>query len=216
MTTIKTFIGTVALLAASTVFAQTGSCVLFPKGDEDGQGTIGRRYAEGFLSFQDVKGTSKNVFGGGVGGNLPVCTGLDFLGSVSHTSFKANDLSTTLTNFDGVVRAYGKVEDDVTPFIQAGLGMTFGDVLDHSTNWINWNVGVGADFSYKWASVTPTISYSDDFRHTGASSQALTYAVEVNSWATPQIGVFAKVSYVDVRHDGANGTGLTAGLRVRF
>jgi len=216
MTTIKTLIGTVALLTASTVFAQTGSCVLFPKGDQDGQGTIGRRYAEGYLSLQDVRGSSDNVFGGGVGGNLPLCCGIDLLGDINYTSYKPDNFSTTLTNFDGSVRLYNKVEDDVKPFIQAGLGMTFGDVRDHSTNWINWSVGVGAEFPYKWVSVTPSISYRDDFRHSGASTQSLNYAVEFSSWATPQVGVFAKVTYVDVRHDGANATGLTAGLRVRF
>jgi len=216
MTTIKTFIGTVALLAASTVFAQSGNCVLFPKGDEDGQGTIGRRYAEGYLGFQDVSKTTKNVFAVGVGGNLPVCGGIDLLGSINHTSFKPGKASTTLTNFDGSVRLYNKIEDDIKPFIQAGLGMTFGDVLDHSTNWINWNVGIGAEFAYKWISVTPTIIYRDDFRHNGPSKQSMDYSVEVSSWATPQVGVFAKLSYVAVVHDLADSIGLTAGVRVRF
>lgn len=216
MTTIKTFIGTVALLAASTVFAQSGSSTLFPKGDEDGQGNVGRRYGEGYLGIHDVSKTTKSLFAAGVGGNLPVCTGIDLLGSIGYTSFKPNNASTTLTTFDGNVRLYNKIEGDIKPFIQAGLGMTFGDVLDHSTNWVNWSVGIGAEFPYQWVSVTPTIIYRDDFRHSGASRQSMDYAVEVSSWATPQVGVFAKATYVAVVRDLSDSLGLTAGVRVRF
>lgn len=216
MTTIKTLIGTVALLTASTVFAQTGSCVLFPKGDTEGQGNIGRRYAEGYLGLSDVRGTGTNTFSTGIGANVPLCTGIDLNGGVGYTSFKPDDVSTTLTTIGGSAKLYNMVEDCVKPFIEAGLGLTVGDVRDHSTNWINWSVGIGAEFPYKWISVTPSISYHDDLRHNGASKQSLNYAVDFNSWATPQVGVYAKVAYVDVRHDGANSLGLTAGLRVRF
>lgn len=216
MTTIKTLIGTVALLAASTVFAQSGSSTLFPKGDEDGQGTIGRRYGEGYLSLQNVSHSSDDIFGAGVGGNLPVCKGLDLIGGVGYTSYKPDDWSTTLTNLDGSVRVYNKIEDDVKPFLQAGLGLSIGDVRDHSTNWINWSVGVGAEFPYKYVSITPSITYRDDLRHRGPSTQSMNYAVDVNSWATSQVGIFAKVVAIDIMNDANIELGLTVGVRVRF
>lgn len=216
MTTIKTFVGTVALLAASTVFAQTSSCVLFPKGDEDGQGTIGRRYADGYLSIQDVRGTTTNVYGGGGGANIPLCSGIDLNGGVGYTSYKPDDFSTTLTTLGGNVKFYNKAEGGVKPFVTGGLGMTFGDVNSHSTSWVDWNVGVGAEFPYKWISITPSITYHDDFRHNGVSTQSLHYAVDFNSWATSQVGVYAKVVCIDTWHDANPAFGLALGVRVRF
>lgn len=216
MTTIKTFIGTVALLAASTVFAQTGSCEFFPKGDTDGQGTIGRRYAEGYLSLESVSHTTDDVFSIGAGGNLPLCKGIDLGGSIAYSSFKPDDFSTTLTHFDGNVKLYNKIENDIKPFVIAGLGLSMGDVHDHSTNWINWSVGIGAEFPYKWISVTPSIIYRDDFRHRGPSTQSMNYAVDINSWATPQIGVFSKIAAIDKMSDRNVELALTVGVRVRF
>lgn len=216
MTTIKTFIGTVALLAASTVFAQTEKCELFPKGTTEGQGTIGRRYADGYLSYQNVSHSSDDVYGIGIGANVPFCKGIDLLGGLSYTSFKPDAFSTTLTHLDGAVRIYNVIEDDVKPFLQAGLGMSIGDVRDNSTNWINWSVGVGAEFPYKWVAITPSITYRDDLRHRGPSVQSMAYAVEVSSWATEQVGIYLKTSAIDIMNDANVELGITGGIRVRF
>ncbi len=173
MTTIKTFIGTVALLAASTVFAQSDSCTLFPKGNVDGQGSIGLRYAGGYLSVQDVKGTSDNIYGIGAIANVPFCKGIDLIGSIGYASFEPDDVSTKLTTIGGSVKFYNKTEDDVKPYIEGGLSLSIGDVFDKSTNWVNWHVDVGAEFADKWVDITPSISFHYNFRHRGASVQSL-------------------------------------------
>ncbi|MFT3782829.1 MAG: hypothetical protein QM790_12535 [Nibricoccus sp.] len=216
MTTIKTLISTVALLAASTVFAQTGNSPWFPTSTEDGQGTIGRRYGEGYLSLQDVSGSSKNIYGGGVAANVPLLKGIDLNGRVGYTSFKPAYASTTLTNLDGAVKFYNQSDADIKAFIAPGLGVTFGDVNDHSTSWVRWNVAIGAEFAYKWVAITPTLTYNDDFRHHGPSQQSISYGAEFSSWATPQVNVFAKVEAIDPFHDANITPGLTIGLRVRF
>lgn len=216
MTTLKTFIGTVALLAASTVFAQSDKCELFPTGSTEGQGTIGRRYAEGYLSVQNVSHSSDDIFGIGVVGNVPFCKGIDLIGNLGYSSYKPDMWSTTLTSFEGAVRVYNSTEDDVKPFVQAGLGMSFGEVRDNSTNWVNWSVGVGAEFAYKWVSITPSIVYRDDLRHRGPSVQSLNYAVEASSWANEKVGIFLKLTAVDVMNDRDVELNVTAGVRVRF
>jgi hypothetical protein len=79
-----------------------------------------------------------------------------------------------------------------------------------------WGTSVGAEFPYKWISVTPRISYDDDFERTAKSDQVWQYGVSINSWITPKIGVYAHVTYVAWQHSTDRDWVYGTGLRVRF
>lgn len=230
MTTIKTLISAVALIAASTVFAETkGVCPLFPKGEESGPGVIGKRYADAGLGIIDVTDTSHNVYGIGIGGNLPVCNGLDLNGGYSYSGFNEYPYSDRTHNIGGNAVLYKTIEDGIKPFITAGLGYTFFDAnLDtdyarkynlrnhYGVDYANWNVGFGAEFPYKWVSVIPSVTYHDDFQASRNSHQYFVYGAEVNSWITPKVAVYVSVNWYDSQHIGNRNWGGGAGVRVRF
>jgi hypothetical protein len=230
MTTIKTLISAVALIAASTVFAQsTNTCPLFPKGEESGPGVIGKRYAEAGFGLIDEPHTAHNYYGVSLGGNLPICKGLDINGGYSHSWFDYSPYSNSSHNLGGSAVLYNTIEDGIKPFIAAGLGYTFFDEnLDAEFARVNnlrnhlgvdyayWSVTVGAEFPYKWVSVIPTISYNDDFQGKSQSSQYFAYSTEVNTWITPKVGVYVSVSYYARQHVPVQTWGGSTGIRFRF
>jgi len=227
MTTIKTLIGAIALIAASTVFADT--CPLFPKGEESGPGVIGKRYAEAGVGFIDEAHTAHNTYGVSLGGNLPICKGLDLNGGYSHSWFDYNPYSNSSHNLSGSAVLYQTFEEGIKPFIAPSLGYTFFDEnLDasyarkynlrnhHGVDYAYWGLTVGAEFPYKWVSVIPTISYNDDFRSRSKSSQYFVYSTEVNTWITPKVGLYVSVSYYAMQHVAIQTWGGGAGVRFRF
>jgi len=230
MTTIKTLISTVALIAASTVFAQTSNtCSWLPKGDEYGQGVIGKRYAEAGFNLQHTKHASDNAFDTGISANLPVVEGLDLNAGYSYSWYNPSPIKYTTHAIGSSVTLYKTVEDGVKPFISAGLGYSWlNEDLDagyyffsngknsRSRNFATWGFAIGAEFPYKWFAVIPTIGYSDDFQKSSYSSQQWTYRVEVNSWLTSKIGVFASAAYIDTFHSSVTTMDYGIGVRVRF
>ncbi len=230
MTTIKNLISAVALIAASTVFAQsTDTCPLFPKGEESGPGVIGKRYAEAGFGLIDEAHTSHNNYGAYIGGNLPVCKGLDLNGGYSYNWFDQDPYSRRSHNIGGNAVIYNTIEDGIKPFITFGLGYAFFDenldagfaqtygLRNHmGSNYANWNAGFGAEFPYKWVSVIPSVRYHDDFRTSSKSGQYFVYGAEVNSWITPKVAIYVSVDWYDRQHIADRTWGGSTGVRVRF
>jgi len=229
MTTIKTLISAVVLIAASTGFAQSSNtCSWFPKG-EDGPGVIGKRYADVGFDVEDVQHTSHNAYQTSIGANIPVTQCIDISGGYSYSWFDYKPQHNTDHAIGGSIKLYKTIEDGVKPFISAGLGYSwFDEKLDnpwyfnsnrknhHSQDKATWRGSVGAEFPYKWISVTPTISYDDDFEGTTKSSQAFVYGVRTDSWITPKIGIYFGVSYVTWQHSPSHDWNYSVGARVRF
>jgi opacity protein-like surface antigen len=229
MITVKSLIGAVALIAASTGFAQSSNtCSWFPKG-EDGPGVIGKRYAEASFDLIDEAHTAHNTYGAGFGANLPVTEGLDVSGGYHYSWYNRTPLSVKSHNIDANATLYKTITAGVKPFISAGLGYSWQDTtLDdgwlffsdnknhHGQNFAFWGLTVGAEFPYKWVSVIPTITYQDDFLGKVKSTQEFVYSVEVNSWITRRVGIFVSGSYYDQQHAHSRTFGVGTGVRVRF
>jgi hypothetical protein len=230
MTTIKTLISTVVLLSVSTVFAQSSStCTWFPKGDEDSQGVIGKRYVEAGFDLQNVQHTSHNAYDANISANIPIIKGIDISGGYSYGWYDRKPLHQDYNDIGTSVKLYKAIEDGVKPFISAGLGYSwFNEKLDsgwyftgngknsYSHNSATWGASAGVEFPYKWISVTPRIGYSDDFSTTSKSTQAWRYGVTASSWITSKIGIYGEAAYVAWQHTPAHDWVFGAGVRVRL
>jgi hypothetical protein len=229
MTTFKTLIGAVALIAASTGFAQSSNtCSWFPKG-EDGQGVIGKRYAEAGVELQDLNHDSKNAYATNIGANVPIIKGLDLSGGYAYGWYDHSPMHQTDHAIGSSIKLYNEIEKGIKPFIAAGLGYSWLDEkLDsgwyffgsgknkYSQDKATWDASVGAEFSFKWLSVTPRISYNDDFERSLKSEETWQYGVEANAWITRRIGIYAQVAYVDWQHTTFHSWKYGTGIRVRF
>lgn len=181
MNTIKTFICTVALLAASTMFAEScgmlpcRDCTLFPK-SEDGPGVIGKRYAEVGLRLQDPQQYSDTSLAFGTSVNVPLCKHIDVgmgysYDTQNYTPMGATpdvviDASSHNIGFDATI--YNTIEKGIKPFLSFSLAHTASDVeflgSNHNTNYQSWGVSAGAEFPFKWVSAITSIGYNDDFK----------------------------------------------------
>jgi hypothetical protein len=240
MTTIKTFISTVALIATSTVFAQSSNtCSWFPKGGESGQGAIGKRYAEAGLAVESVRHTAHSIGDASLSANIPVTNHIDISGgydyawlnvpaygwsynsSSGYSVHRIDDVKYHNHSANGSITFYNEIEDGVKPFVSVGLERSW---EDSSGPWGNfaaetrngWNVVAGAEFPYKWVAVTPQIAYQDDFKASSMSYQSWSFGVEVSAWVTNRIGIYANTSFDDVLHSSNDSWVTGAGVRCRF
>lgn len=227
MTTSKILVSILALFAASTAFAQTSdSCTWFPKGDEDGQGILGKRYAEAGLQFENMRHTSHSVYGGGINANVPIIQGVEVTGGYDYSTYNlptwtGESAHIHTHTIGGSVQVFNTIEDGVKPFISFGLYREFRDASGMwnqfvKANRTEWDIGAGVEVPYKWVSIIPSLSYSDDFKKTSESSQALVYRLEVDSWLTRRFGVYANVAFNDVAHSSQDVWTYGGGVRVRF
>ena len=233
-TTTKFYIGALALLATSSLFAQQGGscCTWFPKGDDDSQGVLGKRYAEAGLLFEDIRHTSHNLYGAGLGANVPVLKNVDLSVGYEYGTYniptysyasgtRVGDMHVHNHSVGGSLQVFNEIEDGVKPFVSLGL---YRDLRDSSgplnniyaANRTEWDAEIGAEIPYKSFSLIPSIKYSDDFKTSSQSFQTLTYSLEGNSWLTRRFGVFARIAFSDVMHSSQDNWDYAAGIRVRF
>jgi hypothetical protein len=240
MTTIKTLISTVALITASTVFAQSSNtCSWFPRGDETGQGIIGKRYADAGFSVESVRHTAHSIGGASLAANLPVTKHIDISGGYDYMWLNVpaygwsynNGSGSSVQRIDdikyhnhrasGSITFYNVIEDGVKPFVSVGLDRSW---ADSSGPWGNfaaetrngWNVVAGAEFPCKWVAVTPQIAYQDDFKASSISYQSWSFGLEVSAWVTSRIGVYVNTSFNNILHTSDDNWVTGAGVRCRF
>jgi hypothetical protein len=239
MTTIKTFICTAALCVASAAFAQSSNtCSWFPKGDEDGQGTIGKRYVDAGLSAESLRHTAHNIGGANLGVNLPLTSLIDISGGYDYNWENIPVYNWWYNNNEGYsveksnihlhnhrassnITFYNVIENGIRPFVSVGLERNwtdssgaFGNYAAETRN--GWNVSAGAEFPYKWISVTPRVSYQDDFKTSSRSFQAWGVGAEVSAWITHKIGAYVNVTFYDTLHTADDNWVIGAGVRFRF
>jgi len=239
MTTIKIFIITATLCVAPAAFAQSSTqCSWFPSGDEYGQGTIGKRYVEAGLSAQSIRHTAHNIGGANLDVNLPVTNHIDVSGGYDYNwenipvyrwwynnnegySVEKSNIHLHNHRASGSITFYNVIENGVKPFVSVGLDRnwtdssgTFGNFAAETRN--GRNASAGAVFPYKWISVTPRVSYQDDFKTSWNSFQAWGVGAEVSAWITRKIGAYVNVSFYDALHTANDYWVTGAGIRFRF
>lgn len=230
MTTIKTLISTVALFAAATVFAQSGSqSIWFPKGDDYGQGSIGKRYAGASFSIDNPHGYTDLGYGTNIGVNIPVVNHIDVSAGVGYSWLNYNypsyyygpiEIDQKYTSLNASVTIYNTIENNIKPYIAFNVGQTFAKLstnhVGHNTNFETWGAVVGAEFPYKWLAVDVSIGYDDDLMRPAYSGQDTFATARLSSWITEKIGVNVGVSFVRPMHNFEDSWVFDAGVRFRF
>jgi hypothetical protein len=229
MNTIKTLISTVALLTASTLFAQNSNVApWFDKKGDDGPGVIGKRYVDAGFGVQDPQEYSDVAETYGLSMNVPVTRNLDAGVSYSYSTLNytpygalpGQSLNVKSNSLGAYATFYNTIEKGIKPFLTANLGTTASSRVfmgtDHGTNYQWWGFSAGAEFPAKYVSLIASLSYDDDFKRSEFSNQAWTVKTEVNTWITTRIGVYVGIAYIDPMHNFVNSWNYTIGARIHF
>ena len=200
----------IALFAAALGRAQTTDDRRAPTG------VLGHNYGEISFGLQDIRHIGPNFYDLSVAGNAAVLPRLDLGGAFSAGWIRGNiDGNASLLN--GSATTYTLL-GSVKPFLSTGLGYEWTSVPGRSEDKWRWGASVGVEVPVfdGIMSLTPRITYGDDFRHGARSTDYWTFEAEGNAWLTRTTGLFAGVSFTDVnrsRFDSWNGR---LGLRMLF
>lgn len=194
-------------------------------------GLLGKRYVDLNFGVQDIKHFPKNAYNVGLSANLPVAPGVD-LGAGYAYSWLSGTTTTPRVRSDiiqGTVTLFppnATFSNGARPFVAAGIGYQWDNVslsgTPHSFNFSSdadyglWGLALGVEIPVKAFSLTPVISYNDDFRNSHQSSQAYDYGVEANCWVTDEVAVYGGIAYEDVRHSNLDSWNYNAGVRLKF
>src|SRR5690606_35631886 len=177
-TTKRTAIFAIALLAAVTTRAQTETDAL---ASNTSVGVLGRQYADVSFGAQDIRRVSPNFYDTTIEGNVPITRYLDLAARYSYGGIRenidgrSNGVSTRATLYT--------TYNGVKPFFSAGLGHEWARAAGgFRDNFGFWGLAAGVEIPAGIFSVTPQVSYIDDFDNGESVSRATTYAVEGNYW----------------------------------
>lgn len=198
-----------ALAAAGTSLAQTAR--------SSSQGLLGQRYGEFHYTLSDLDGLSDHGHATTLGVNLPVVPALLDVGAGYAYNWIGGPVRGHGHTLYAGANAYVALEN-VKPFVGVALGHTwvslprsFGD-----NDWA-WNLAVGFEVPLGAFTVTPRITFADDFHgRVGDSGDTWTYEVEGNYWFAPNTGAFASIALTDYHRDPDDVWNYRVGLRFRF
>lgn len=195
------------LLAAGVSYAQTPAA--------NGQGLLGQRYTELSFGVQDIKHVSNNGYSLSAGANNPLIPGKLDAGAAYSYSWIRGPFKGHANTIGGYANAYAPL-NGVKPFVGAGLGYQWVSSRAGSDDQGLWGLVAGVEIPAGVVTITPRISYADDFEGTRKSSQEWTYAVEANYWFSKTSAVFGSIGKTDVRQSPIDSWNYEVGLRARF
>jgi hypothetical protein len=204
----KKMILALGLVWVGAVNAQTAAT-----SGSSGSGLLGQRYAELGFGVHDLKFSSHHLYGAALAANVPVVPALlDANVSWEH-DWMHGRFGGEGDVFAGTVTAYAPLRG-VKPFLGGGLGwQTSGFGSDpHGL----WGVSGGVEIAAGDFTVTPRVSYVDDFEETRISTQQWSWAVEGNYWIGGRTGLFASVGRSDVLRSPARSWDYLVGVRMKF
>ena len=196
-----------AFAAAAASFAQTA-----PAPAAAPVGLLGQSYSEASFGFTEIKHFAKDQYSLGVASNLPVAPNFDLGAGYSYSWLRGLGHTHTIV---GGATAYTTF-NGVKPFASAALGYQWDRYAGFRDDQAIWGGSVGVEIPVSVISVTPRISYADDFHGTARSTQQWTYGVEANYWVTRTAAVYADVSYSDVKDTKVDAWTYTVGARFKF
>lgn len=195
------------LLAASVSYAQTPVAT--------STGLLGQQYTELSLGVQDIRHVHENGYSLNVGANTPLIPGkLDGGASYSY-SWIRGPFKGHANTIGGYTNAYLPL-NGVKPFVGAALGYQWTSSRAGGDDQAIWGLATGVEIPAGLVTITPRISYADDFKGTRESSQAWTYDVEANHWFSKTHSVFASIGKTDNQHSKYDSWNFVVGLRGRF
>ena len=211
MKTTKNIILALGLLTAATASnAQTTTAMSAPTG------LLGVQYTELEFGVQDIKHVSPHAYSLSASANTALVAGqLDGGASYSYSRIGGSVRGHSNT-IGGYLTAYAPM-NGVKPFVSAGLGWEWSSYRNvGSDNQALWGGAVGVEIPAGFVTITPRLSYADDFEGTRKSGQAWTYAVEANHWCSKTTAIFASIGKTDVRHSRFDSWNYSVGLRSKF
>jgi hypothetical protein len=203
------------LLATGVGYAQTTAATPATTSNA-GYGLLGHRYTELSVGVADVKHYSQHGYSVGASANNPVIPGVLDAGAGYAYSWIRGGAKGHANTIGTYATAYAPL-GGVKPFVSAALGYQwtsakFGMGNDEAI----WGGAIGVEIPVGAITITPRISYSDDFEGTPRSSQAWTTSVEANYWFKKDSAVFGSIGHTDARRSPVDSWNYEVGLRARF
>jgi len=209
----KTILALGLLAAASTSFAQN------PTATSTSNGLLGQRFVEFNYTLADLESFSDHNHAGMVSFNVPAIPSLLDVGA----SYAYDWSNGAVRSHGNTISAYANAYlplNGVKPFLGASLGYSWVSLpFGLGDKEAVWSASVGVEIPLGSFTLTPRISYSDDFEGSGRDSDEMwTYEVEGNYWFSPRAGVFASIGRAEYDLDPIHLDiwGYRVGLRFRF
>jgi len=206
-TTKRTALALLAIVSALSTQAQTLST-------NSTSGVLGHRYSEVSFGVQDIKNLSPNFYDLSLNGNVPVTPNLDLGAGYSYGWIKGN-LHGHSNTLNAAATAYTAL-NGVKPFVAVGVGYQWTSIAGFRDDNGIWGAGIGVEIPVGAFTITPRISYLDDFQGSAQSTQQVNYDVEGNYWFSSASAVFASVGYSDVHSSPVESWNYRLGLRWKF
>lgn len=201
-------LGLLTLAAASQ--AQTTTTMSAPAG------LLGQQYTEVSLGLDDIKHVSNHGYSFTAAANTPLIPGKLDAGASYSYSWIGGAFRGHANTVGGYATAYAPLKG-VKPFVSAGLAYQWASSrFGSGDNEAHWGAATGVEIPAGVVTLTPRISYSDDFEGSRASSQAWHFAVEANHWVNKTTAVFVTIGKTDVRGSTFDSWSYEIGLRARF
>lgn len=223
-----------AALAATASFGQTTPTATSPAYSSpapsirDNPGVLGHSYLDFNYTWVDFNEDNASPRGyiAGLSANMPLQRGLDV--GLGYNYFRENNHRNPFNNSPFDVRAhqlttnatYWLPSAGVKPFVTGAVGYKWnhGDLQSFRTyddTWV-WAAGVGAEIPLGLFSLTPRISYSNDF-HGHYAPGVWHYGAQAHHWFNEKFGGYLDAAYHDPRDRFAGEYwSYGAGVRMRF
>ena len=199
----------ISALTASLGYAQS------PAESRFGQGLLGERYTELGFGLDDIRHVSNNGYTVEASANNPLVRGLLDAGASYSYSWIHGAFRGHANTVGAYATAYSRFEG-VKPFLSSALGYQWTSTRFGSDEQTLWGLATGVEIPAGVVTVTPRISYADDFENTRTSSQAWTFQTEVNYWVNRTTALFGSIGKTDVRRSSIDSWNYQFGLRARF
>lgn len=196
------------LLTAAAIHAQTPPTAP--------TGFLGQKYTELGFGLNDRQHDSNHGYGLRALANTPILPGeVDTGGSYTY-NWNGGSLRSHSHTLAGYATAYIPAQG-VKPFVNAGLGWRWTSAPFNGTeNRPLWDASAGVEIPVGGVTLTPRITYEDDFKRTRKSRQAWVCAVEASYWVSKESAVFGSFGKSDVRNSSADAWVYQIGLRARL
>ena len=180
-------------------------------------GVLGQKFADVNFDVVDPSGFHDNAYSSGLSVNLPTTPNVD--AGFGYAYGWLNTSGATLREHTFTSSAtWHAAAPGVKPFLGLGLGYdwtrnAFGALHANDGAGI-WGAGAGVEIPAGTVAVTPSVSFSDVFRSHAVG--AMHYGIEGNCWFTPEVAVYANVTFTDFTRHHGNSWMYRTGLRFKF